>query len=377
MNIGKNVRSMRGMVSQRMTGAILSWLLLLGVGVPLAAAQTSQSPDSAPANTTMAEVAATDQTANPAATSLSILDPALTASVSQTANDVRGMAGGELLVLVAAGVMAAAGAQMARGKTTSSQTARFQGSTSKGTLAPNQPLARPSQIAMTHRGSGQGAQSALVAQLWPITPGDADAAIRTAEVLLPHSRPLTQTELQAGRAIYGDAIDWDKVRIVQGGIVAEILERNGGRAFVPGNFIIAPENFAQAVNGRDVLIHELMHVYQYQRGGLSYAIESIHGQATEGRGFYNYGGPDGLLRALEKGKSFRDFNVEQQAMIIQDYYRLINWLPTTAWGVRFGDPQRRNTYRRIYEVYIEQMRRGEILPTPNPQPGPRPSPPFS
>jgi hypothetical protein len=46
-HIGKNVRSMRGMVICWLLGALLFWLLL-GIATPQASAQTSQSPDTAP-----------------------------------------------------------------------------------------------------------------------------------------------------------------------------------------------------------------------------------------------------------------------------------------------------------------------------------------
>jgi len=63
------------------------------------------------------------------------------------------------------------------------------------------------------------------------------------------------------------------------------------------------------------LVHELGHVAQYTQLGLQYMGEAIHSQATVG---YNYGGGAALA-----GKRLSDFNREQQADILKDYYRLV------------------------------------------------------
>jgi hypothetical protein len=63
------------------------------------------------------------------------------------------------------------------------------------------------------------------------------------------------------------------------------------------------------------LIHELGHVAQYTYVGIQYMGEAIHAQATGG---YAYGGGAALA-----GKKLSDFNREQQADIMRDYYRLV------------------------------------------------------
>jgi hypothetical protein len=81
--IGKTLRRSHRPIVRWLSGALLAWLLLLGVGVPLAAAQSKQGPNTAPANTTSAEVATVDQAATPAAPSRAIIDPALSAGITQ------------------------------------------------------------------------------------------------------------------------------------------------------------------------------------------------------------------------------------------------------------------------------------------------------
>lgn len=57
------------------------------------------------------------------------------------------------------------------------------------------------------------------------------------------------------------------------------------------------------------LIHELTHVMQMEHAGSQYLVEAFHAQASEG---YSY-------RPGEK-KHFREYNREQQACIVADYY---------------------------------------------------------
>ena len=79
--------------------------------------------------------------------------------------------------------------------------------------------------------------------------------------------------------------------------------------------------FETGVLQRDfsILIHELGHVWQYQKGAsvLGLACSAIDGD-------YDYGGEQGLRDGLAHGKAFWDFGYEEQAQILQDYYRASN-----------------------------------------------------
>jgi hypothetical protein len=79
-------------IARWLLGALIAWFVLLGAGVPFAAAQTGQSPDTAPATTAPVDTAAA-QTANPATTSQPFLDPALTTGVSQAIRSLQGELG--------------------------------------------------------------------------------------------------------------------------------------------------------------------------------------------------------------------------------------------------------------------------------------------
>ena len=63
---------------------------------------------------------------------------------------------------------------------------------------------------------------------------------------------------------------------------------------------------------------------------------------------YNYGGVTTLKDFLEKGKNLLDFNLEQQADIVADYYLIKNGY-APQWG--------RGTLHdlHIYEKFIEDL----------------------
>ena len=79
----------------------------------------------------------------------------------------------------------------------------------------------------------------------------------------------------------------------------------------------------------DIFIHELVHIWQYQQHGASYIPRALAAQRTpEG---YNYGGLKQLKITKNNGGNLADFNYEQQADIVADYYRLSRGRPP-EWG---------------------------------------------
>lgn len=135
--------------------------------------------------------------------------------------------------------------------------------------------------------------------------------------LLSRSRPLTSAERSAAQEVLGkDAIRWNEVRVDEGGILTIIFHFNKGRAFTTFHTINLPPG-----QGLDTVVHELTHVYQYERAGSVYIGQAIHAQNTVG---YGYGGAAGLRSARTAGSHYRDFNREQQAQISQDYYNLLH-----------------------------------------------------
>ena len=162
--------------------------------------------------------------------------------------------------------------------------------------------------------------------------------------MITRARPLSGTEITAASSVLGpNAIRWGDVRVSEGGLLSIIFALNGGRAFTTFHTInLAPNETI------DVVVHELAHVYQYERAGSVYIGQAIHAQATVG---YGYGRGAGLVRDKNAGKHYRDYNREQQAQIAQDYYKEI--IVGGGTGLTADE-------RAAYEYYIGELRAGDL-----------------
>jgi hypothetical protein len=153
-----------------------------------------------------------------------------------------------------------------------------------------------------------------------------------------HSRPLSESEIQLARSVFGQAIDLRRVRVDE---TARIACREWHVIYVSFYTINAWGHFHP-----DVLIHELVHVWQYHKMGSVYIPRAISAQKTsEG---YNYGGVTALEDCVSSGGSLRDFNLEQQAEIVADYYCIReNRRPNWGNGSRKDLP--------VYEYFLREI----------------------
>jgi len=147
-----------------------------------------------------------------------------------------------------------------------------------------------------------------------------------------HTSPLTTAERTAVQPIFGrNNLRYQDVRVAQGGILNLIFRHNGGLAFATWYTIHLPRERNRTGgggkgNGRQnpsLLIHELTHLFQYHHVGSRYLGEAIYYLVTTQRDCYQYGGASGLKSSWQQGKKLCQFNREQQAQIIQDYFEKI------------------------------------------------------
>ncbi len=138
-----------------------------------------------------------------------------------------------------------------------------------------------------------------------------------------------------------NAVRYQDVRIAEGGVLKWVFARNGQRAFATFHTINLPRRGLHQRSNTDIVVHEIVHVYQYERAGSRYFAEALVGQHEDG---YNYGGPEGLKAALSQGKQLKHFNREQQAQIAQDYYAALR---------SHGDVT-------AYVPFIRQLREGAL-----------------
>jgi len=126
-------------------------------------------------------------------------------------------------------------------------------------------------------------------------------------------RELTTDEIRAAQRVLGSgAVRWQDVRVGSGGVLDLIWKLNDGRAFTTWRTINTPPGIPT-----HTMVHELTHVYQYERAGTLYLVQALHAQVTRGDGAYEYGD---LVAHRAAGKPFSAFNREEQAQIAEDYY---------------------------------------------------------
>jgi hypothetical protein len=152
-------------------------------------------------------------------------------------------------------------------------------------------------------------------------------------------RPLTEEEKTLGYKIFGNNIDFDKISVDDS---AKIGTKNIAVAYVSFNII----NYRHSIR-KNILIHELMHIWQYQHFGSMYIGRAILAQRSK-QG-YDYGGVENLYKVMIGQGSLLSFNFEQQADIIEDYYRLMK-NPTLAQPMVL----------HIYKYFADQLKTGHL-----------------
>ncbi len=95
----------------------------------------------------------------------------------------------------------------------------------------------------------------------------------------------------------------------------------------------------------DILVHEAVHIWQYQQVGAAYIPRALAAQRTPEA--YNYGG----ISPLQRFPSLQYFNCEQQADIIADAYRYQTGKPL-RWIPQQPIP------RGLFEPFLGELREG-------------------
>jgi hypothetical protein len=141
---------------------------------------------------------------------------------------------------------------------------------------------------------------------------------------IPDKRSLSESELVAARRVFAGGLKYEVVRVEKMGSFTELI--NGSRAYTMGNTINLPgKAHAYPHQYVSIIIHELVHVWQYQHGGWGYVPNALKAQFI-GDGY-------DFAKALRDGKPWAKMNPEQQGQMIQDAFRGAYF---ETPGARFG-----------------------------------------
>lgn len=155
------------------------------------------------------------------------------------------------------------------------------------------------------------------------------------------TRHLSDDEIKQLRKIYGSIINFKHIRINENSKWAKIGAKKVKKThlgFVWMNTI----NFSRSINCKthnsdlSWLIHEMVHVAQFEKLGIQYIFEALLAQKYGG---YDYGGKHNLIN-----RQLKHFNLEQQAEIIKDYAKDL----------------KQNKDTNVYKNYIKALQKLDI-----------------
>jgi len=157
------------------------------------------------------------------------------------------------------------------------------------------------------------------------------------DILKVHTRPLKLHEKEIAISVFGKNIPLHLCGVDPASIPAR-------KKITVAFTTLHTVNFDQSISDA-TFIHELVHIWQYRKYGSLYISESIWAQRWGGG--YNYGGYEKLKLNLPLGLAA--FNFEQQAEIVEDFYRLKNNLPL-QWVAQQADLE------MILDRYVHEVK---------------------
>ncbi|MES2137793.1 MAG: vgr related protein [Pseudomonadota bacterium] len=136
------------------------------------------------------------------------------------------------------------------------------------------------------------------------------------------SRSLTSGEIALLRSVFGDAIDYARVRLFEGKWWpfqprGTAMAPTGGIWFHPDGGGWADDFSNEPPQRQGFFVHEMTHVWQAQKGGKLYLPLMRHPFCR-----YDY--------VIEPGKPFRRYGIEQQAEIVTHRFLADRGVPVAS-----------------------------------------------
>jgi len=141
-------------------------------------------------------------------------------------------------------------------------------------------------------------------------------------------RPLSKKEKEILRRVYRNSVALNNIRLIEG--FAGLFSVNK-RPFTLGNKIYMKHIRSDTDPG--TFVHEVCHVWQYQRTGVRYIAEALWAQWTVPDA-YNW------KKEVERGRiRWQDFNREAQAQLVQDVFNHGRRIPSALTAGEFFDEE--------------------------------------
>lgn len=136
------------------------------------------------------------------------------------------------------------------------------------------------------------------------------------------TRPLYDAEQEVLREVFSDSLSLERVRLTRDHLLSFSAPKAlGNTVHLRSDWgLFAGHGFRLSERGMSVLVHELVHVWQFQTGGLSSAVASLRAQR---KAWKDLGGGLESSRwrdAFAAGLPFARWNPKQQAQAVQDWW---------------------------------------------------------
>ncbi|MHC4215592.1 MAG: hypothetical protein ACYSWP_19760, partial [Planctomycetota bacterium] len=171
-------------------------------------------------------------------------------------------------------------------------------------------------------------------------------------------RPLTVDEFVYAFPIFGKSIDYKKIRINRDIIF--------GNPMAIGNTIYLQSDWGHFVgntlnltkSGRETLLHEMVHCWQYQVGGIDYIPEALYSYLKDYVTDYLMGYKEAYdwKKAHNSGKPWKSWTPDQQAEAIEEFNKKLRVLrggKATLSDIRT---------LRILKPYVDNVRKRKGAP---------------
>jgi hypothetical protein len=136
------------------------------------------------------------------------------------------------------------------------------------------------------------------------------------DIVTAKMRDLTAAEIAEAKTVFEETVKYKSVLIADKvGLGSRPFTLVRGTGIELYTLFLGPSEFA-AISDWATFIHEMTHVWQGQNHFISsgYMLNSVISQAIEGNSAYDY----------KPGDMWGEYNVEQQANLVEDWYSMDN-----------------------------------------------------
>jgi hypothetical protein len=168
---------------------------------------------------------------------------------------------------------------------------------------------------------------------------------------------LTTSERSQAQSVYQDSIDYEKVAIAAGSVGSTGSTRTIGNTIYREDDESQGNTSALTPEGLNTLIHKLGHVWQYQHGGAEYIPNALQAQGESLVFTLGLDDTYNWRRAVLQQKEWKDWNAEQQAEAMEDYYKAQQRIQAAEAAGQSPAPEDEQTVKTL-ERYVSKVRSG-------------------